>query len=362
MATATSDARLSDLSRDLAASKQKILSLENELRIAKATIAAANSRPSTPRQPVPPPAPPPAPKPAPQLVAAPTQPAPPSPGTQRALEAAQTRAFNLEQELKASKAVIVEMRAEVRRLEVTLARRPAPGECSREELDKLGTELEEERERRRSLQRRLDEAQRLRRPAAAPLCTPQPKPPPRETTAEEERRLEEEEAETRRLLSELGGRLGKLEHRKETHEAKLVRKCASLTAEVASLQRQLQAAKNMSSSAATSARGGFNGMVGLGGMSASNASPRARAVTRRPPSARDTLLSSSVGGGLSACGGSKHSPRDPVQRLQQLDPEAAAAIVERKGAMAALRMRLVGAQAQNAAEAGQVSRIGAPFG
>ena len=80
----------------------------------------------------------------------------------------------------------------------------------------------------------------------------------------------------------------------------------------------------------------------------------------RPASPRDELIGGAMGagGGLErSCGLSEEERR---QRLTELDPAAAAAITERRDQMDVLRQRLVGAQAQAAAEMTLSNLTGSP--
>ena len=197
-----------------------------------------------------------------------------------------------------------------------------------------------------------------------------------------EREQEAAEEKVRQMIKSLDGRLGKLEHRKETTEVRLERQVRELTSQVASLERQLLAAKNI---AAAGAAGAVSPRAHLG---ASLGTASARAVvsfggrTRSAavvadrhgrPVSREQLIASALGlggdassqtepaadkrgaakggGGVSVGG---LSPRDPMQRLQMLDPNAAAQIVERKQMMSALRARLIDAQAQDAVDVTRV--------
>ena len=83
----------------------------------------------------------------------------------------------------------------------------------------------------------------------------------------------------------------------------------------------------------------------------------------RPASPRDELIGGALGiGGAGggherSCGLSEDERR---QRLSELDPAAAAAITERRGQMDVLRQRLMGAQAQAAAEITLANLTGSP--
>ena len=224
MTTATGDARVAELQQKLGASQQVVSRLENELSQARSALEREKARPKTPLVPVPPPVPPPAP--------APSQ----SPSLKVSLAAANARASQLEEDLQRAcgeaEAYHLEadrQRGEVRRLQEELSNgssaqneqvlRDALGKARRE-VDQLRAALEDESERRRSLQRRLEDAQRNAKPSG-PLRVPEPPPPPRGTSEEEDREATEADARTRRLLDELDGRLGKLEHRKINHEQRL---------------------------------------------------------------------------------------------------------------------------------------------
>ena len=375
MATATSDAKLAELQRSLAASKLTVLRLERELSAAR---AAAASRPTTPQAP---PLPPPR-----EVVVEPPPAAPVvSPGLKAKLAAANERAEYAEAQSRASKQVVEDLRAQVRRLESEVQRRPAPGDDvtrqalqkARSELQKTFGELEQERERRRALQRRLEDLNRsTKSQAPQPFRAPEPPPPARGVTEDEERQMAAKDEETRRMIQQLDGRLGKLEHRKETHETQLHALVASLKSQVASLQKQLRTANAQSALALGSGGAGTKGVGSGGGTSprlllhAAAGSPRHmnQPPAKTAPGARSRVaargsgmarsVESGGGGGEHAAGatmgssrgGGAHSARDPVHRLQQLDPEAAAALVERKEAMNELRRRLVDAQAERAAE------------
>ena len=226
MTTATTDAKIAELQRNLAASNNTISRLEHELSSAKASAAAERARrPQSPRtapaQPAPPPAPPPA-------------PAPASPGLKASLAAATTRVDQLEAELRTAHGCSNNLRSEVRSLEAELSKlRSAPSSDmlraslgkARSELEFATAELERERERRRSLERRLNDT----RKPSGPFRVPEPPPPPRPFDAEEERIAAEQEAQTLRLLKTLDGRMGKLEHRKETEESRLLRENGTRT-------------------------------------------------------------------------------------------------------------------------------------
>ena len=169
MQTATTDQQIAELRRDLTASRQTVSRLENELNISrnelKAARAEARRRSDTPR-PTPPPTPPPRPP--------PTQ-APDSwsPGRKASAKAAIVRLSEVEAELEAERGRSLQQAEELRqaatreeRLRAELQRKPAPPapppppgaqELKRmgAELERAKAELEQERETRRALQRRL---------------------------------------------------------------------------------------------------------------------------------------------------------------------------------------------------------------
>jgi predicted RNase H-like nuclease (RuvC/YqgF family) len=401
MSTATGDARIAELQRQLGVSQQTASRLEHELASTKQTLERERSaRPRTPRE---------LPKP------------PCSPCLEKELSAAKARASQLEEELASTKqatdrlqdrlasarsdaegarkeahhlqAELDSQSVEVQRLRDELSRRSATpsGECTRDALAKarkeaetLRMELENESERRRSLQRRLDDALRNGKATTGPLRVPEPPPPPRVMSAEEEREQEAAEEKVRQMIKSLDGRLGKLEHRKETTEVRLERQVRELTSQVASLERQLLAAKNI---AAAGAAGAVSPRAHLGaslGAASARAAVSFGGRTRSGavvadrhgrPVSREQLIASALGlggdassstepaadkrgaakgsgGGNVAVGG--FSARDPMQRLQKLDPNAAAQIVERKQMMSALRARLIDAQAQDAVDVTRV--------
>jgi hypothetical protein len=352
MSTATSDTKVADLQRNLAATKQTCLRLEHELSAAKAAAAGQRREVerlrSAPRQRPPTPAPEPAP---------PPPPAPSSPVERykQKAAAAVARADKLAADLQLSRREADDLRLKVAQFEAERASRPPENHVLREAhskavaaLERANADLERERERRRALERRLEDALRSAKPSGA-FRVPEPPPPPRQISEEEERQMAAEDEETRRKIRQLDGRLGKLEHRKESHEHQLVSQVASLRQEVTSLQRQLREARSASGGAGSAM--GSARLVGAAGLAAT--SPRtswarggghAAAVS---PRGRGSARSE---GGSARDHGALPPTKDPVQRLQQLDPGAAAALTERKEQMAHLRARLIHAQAESAAE------------
>ena len=379
--------RAAQLKQQLTASKQAVSRLEHELSSARSAAAAERDRPRTPRA-APSAAPPPPPPPPPPAV---------SPSLKKAAAEAAARVCELEAEVREVHRSANGLRAEVRRLESELARRPQPGAADqheaalrrcRSELEEARRELSEEREMRRSLERRLGDT--ARRAPAAPLRVPEPPPPPRPYT-EDDAEYDAAKAEaTRQAIDKLDGRLGKLERRKVNHEQQLQVQLTASQRQVAELQSQLRAANALAVQrglAATKA----SPRVSLFKPKASPRALRAAVPTQpRPPSPRDALVRSALllgaadddgedvgaasepvdlailragrgggGGGGGAGGGGKSREERTVARLQQLDPHAAAAIATRKEQMNALRQRLVDAQAEVAVEAHEAHYVGA---
>ena len=363
MTTATSDAAIADLQRKLAASQQAVSRLEHELSTARAATAAAerknatlsaqlSSRAKTPEPAPPPPPPPPAPP-----------PASVSPGMKAKLASATARIAQLEAEIRKTRDEL-ESQA-LQRLAIELKRMPDPGSRDRNaaalakakaEIERVRDELDEERERRRSAERLLNDAKK-KGTVGGPLRVPEPPPPPKPIDPDWEKQKAEE---TRRMIKALDGRLGKLEDRKLTHEEKLQRELNSSQKTIAMLQSQLQAANALAverrlGGGSSSARPPFG--------AATQMWPRQQQLLR-PASPRDALsathervdLSSHEGGGDSSRRGGRAKPppmskeEKMVQRLEQLDPKAAKALHERKGLISGLRERLVTAQAQTAVE------------
>ena len=383
--TATSDAAIAELQRKLGASKQAVMRLEHELSAARSSAAAAKmkaalaaSRPVSARaEPPPPPPPVPPPQPPPQ---------PPSPGTERlkiAAEASKRRMVELEAEMRSVKDECAKLRAEVKRLEGELKARPDASSRDRNaaalqrvtfNLERVREELEEERERRRAAERRAEDFQK-RGGLGGPMRVPEPPPPKKELTEED---IKARDEATRKKIEALDRGISKLETRKQTHEEKLEQALKEAHKQIESLQKELKAARHVAVQRDMALRGGGSGGGSLSArvLGASSKGPAASArplkpqqpgQQLRPGSPRDAMISATLGLGMtqspendtpqrrSGRGGGGGGPpgtkdEQTVERLGMLDPNAAVELVERKEAIAALRQRLVAAQAQAAAE------------
>lgn len=152
---------------------------------------------------------------------------------------------------------------------------------------------------RRSLERRVDDLMKNSNASTTGMRKPEPPPPPRGITEDEERERAEQ---TRKMLEQLGGRIGKLETRKLTHEERLQRELAASQREVEMLRAQVKAANALSMqrglaagiSGARSARAGMEASAMRAKLSASlpgGTSPRGQL---RPTSPRDALAREAV--------------------------------------------------------------------
>ena len=276
------------------------------------------------------------------------------------------------------------LRGDVRRLEAELAARPDPGSRDRNaaalqrvtfNLDKAKADLEEEREMRRSVERRLEEWKKGINLPGQPLRVPEPPPPPKPRNLAEEKARDDA---TRRMMEKLDGKLDKLETRKQTHEERMAAEIKECHKQIEKLTRELKAANAVAMQRASlvgsgpSPRGTVARAVG--------ASPRVARLQQqqhapqpqlRPGSPRDAMISAALGMGGArerddACsdrpslGPPMTKDEKVVERLGMLDHGAAVALVERKEAIAQLRARLVNAQAQSAAEATEAGLRGSP--
>eukprot|EP00966_Prymnesium_polylepis_P217958 5043830-Prymnesium_polylepis.1 len=219
MQSATSDQQIAELRRELNASRQTISRLQQELSSARADARRRSD--AAPSRPPPPPTPPPG-------NASPADSW--SPGRKAGATAAMSRVPQLEAELEAererNRRQADEMRAlaaSEERLRAELQQRkgaPAPAPPagpSTHELKKLGAELErakaeleQEREQRRSLQRRLSDRGR---PNARAIAAEQI----RGTTTEDDE-MARKDAMLIAKLSELGQQMGKMEKQKMSVE------------------------------------------------------------------------------------------------------------------------------------------------
>ena len=117
--------------------------------------------------------------------------------------------------------------------------RPAPSaaesdlELARAEVQRLTTALDAESGRRRSLQRRLAEANSTARTFTRPSCAADGAPVA-------ERQADDDGGERARRLREFGGRLGRLEQRKEGAEASLRQEISKLRLEGNDLRGQVR--------------------------------------------------------------------------------------------------------------------------
>ena len=391
--TATSDAAIAELQRKLGASKQTVMRLEHELSAARASAAAAKmkaaaaaSRPASARDEPPAPALPPQPQPPPQ-----PPPRPPSAGYERlkiAAEASKRRVVELEADVRSVKDECATLRAEVKRLESALAARPDPSSRDRNaaalqrvsfNLERAREELEAERERRRSAERRLEELQKRGGVGGAMRVA---EPPPPQRAGPDDNELKARDDATRRKIEALDRGISKLETRKQTHEEKLEQALKDAHKQIETLQKELKAARHVAVQRDMALRGGGNGggslsarVIGSSGGKVQGASARLQksqppGQQQRPGSPRDAMISAALGlgaslspendtpqrrggrGGSGGGGGGLAGSKDEqtVERLGMLDPNAAVEMVERKEAIAALRQRLVVAQAQAAAE------------
>ena len=227
---ATSDQAIDALQRQLASSRQLASRLENELSNAKSDLATSrlklansqaelqNSRAALQKErnrPEPPPPPPPPPRPI-------------SPGYERAKAAAAAathRATAAETDLRQARTAADELRAQISALEAELSRRSEPPSRDkasaalqrvRFDLERTRRELDEERERRRSAERQLEDARKGG--AGGPLRVVEAPPPPRGYTDSDREYDSLREEERRRRINELDGKIGKLEERKMSHE------------------------------------------------------------------------------------------------------------------------------------------------
>ena len=302
--TATSDAQIAELQRKLGASKQNVVHLENQLSAARAAAAAAKmqaasakaaaaatSRPSSARpEPLPPPPPPPP----------PPQPQPPSPSVERlkvVAEASKRRVSELEEEMRSVKDECSRLRAEVKRLQEELSARPDPNSRDRNaaalqrvsfNLERTRAELEEEKEKRRSAERRLEDLGK-NGGLGGPLRVPEPPPPKKEVDEKELRAFKERrDEETRRKIAELDRNIGKLEHRKQTHEERLEAALKEANKTIETLQKELKAAKHVAVQRSVVAmsmagNGGKEGTLARTPPAPRRAHPVRRAEEQRPP-------------------------------------------------------------------------------
>ena len=329
--TATTDTQIRALSQKLAAASQNVLKLEREattaegairdLRSQLATARAAASRPVTVESPRPPPIDP-------------------------------ARLTALEQELQSERRQREELEEQLRHLQAQKRSPPRPAppppeprpglelgaagfeqlKTLRKEVERLTAALDEESERRRALQRRLETRKQepaVQRPSAAEAnetASTQAELAKlrRELQAQANQAGPQAEADPR--LKALDGRLSKLEERKAQVEVSLERQVQSLTQTLAALQKQLAQQKQQmqmpqpppprpSSGKASARRGGGGG-----------------------------------GGGARPKPTAEHLETQKLQRLQELDPRAAKDQLERREQLGKLRQRLLDAQAESAVE------------
>ena len=332
--TATTDTQIRTLTQKLAAASQNVLKLEREattaegairdLRSQLATARAAASRPVTVESPRPPPIDP-------------------------------ARLAALEHELHFERRQREELEEQLRQLQLQAQKRspprptppppePRPGlelgaagfeqlKTLRKEVERLKAALDEESERRRALQRRLETRKQepaVQRPSAAEANEAA------STQAELAKLRRELQAQANQVgpqaekdprLTALDGRLSKLEDRKAQVEVSLERQVQSLTQTLAALQKQLALQKQQ--------------------MQMPQPPPP------RPPSGQ---ASARRGGGGGGGGGARpkhtaeHLETQKLQRLQELDPRAAKDQLERREQLGKLRQRLLDAQAESAVE------------
>ena len=326
--TATTDTQIRALSQKLAAASQNVLKLEREattaegairdLRSQLATARAAASRPVTVESPRPPPIDP-------------------------------ARLTALEQELQSERRQREELEEQLRQAQKRSPPRPAPPppeprpglelgaagfeqlKTLRKEVERLTAALDEESERRRALQRRLETRKQepaVQRPSAAEAneaASTQAELAKlrRELQAQANQAGPQAEADPR--LKALDGRLSKLEERKAQVEVSLERQVQSLTQTLAALQKQLAQQKQ--------------------------AMQMPQPPLPRPPSGQASARRGGGGGG----GGrpkatAEHLETQKLQRLQELDPRAAKDQIERRQQLGTLRQRLLDAQAESAVE------------
>ena len=429
---ATTDQTVAELQRQLATSRQTTSRLENELSAsqrelekaraaaaaaeekAKASAKAAAAAEAKLRQKPPPPSPP-----------APAPPPPPpslSPGLKKAAAEAEARAAKAEAAAKDAKSQITDLRAQIKQLEAELANKPDPGSRDRNaaalqrvrfDLERTKTELEEERERRRSAERLLDDA----RKGNTGMRVPEPPPPKRGYTDSDREYDSAKEDERRRMIKELDGRLGKLEDQKLTHEQRLQKELRDAHSQIKTLQGQIN--RMPLAMLTKSAGGGNSGLraasdsvpdggggyksprsVGLAAIAAEggaalrhkqrSARNHGNNTTGPSPSPREVVqMATSAMHGTTTGGASSSRPTTPrgaeaggaggmrdrtapdrasilteeerQQRLSELDPVAAQMVKARRGEIDSLRKRLVNAQAQRAAEISREGVMGDDF-
>ena len=280
------------------------------------------------------------------------------------------------------------------------------------DLERTKTELEEERERRRSAERLLDDA----RKGNTGMRVPEPPPPKRGYTDSDREYDSAKEDERRRMIKELDGRLGKLEDQKLTHEQRLQKELRDAHSQIKTLQGQIN--RMPLAMLTKSAGGGNSGLraasdsvpdggggyqsprsVGLAAIAAEggaalrhkqrSARNHGSTTTGPSPSPREVVqMATSAMHGTTTGGASSSRPTTPrgaeagacgmrdrtapdrasilteeerQQRLSELDPVAAQMVKARRGEIDSLRKRLVNAQAQRAAEISREGVMGDDF-